>query len=143
MKTSPSLIFPLHRFLACLAIGGMVAVNLISALKPAFAQEEHKRKIPVVDKIEGETNHQAFSGTVASVDTRQRVLEVNATEGKDIEIFPVKKGVSIATADGKKTKLRSLVPGLSVMVYYQLQQSLAKSRSSQQPSGMRENRGDT
>ena len=96
----------------------LFALVCLSACNPALAQDERKRKIPVVDKLSSGVNHQAFTGTVASVDMQQHVLELNARESKDLEIFPVKKGVSISTADGKKTKLADLTPGTSVMVYY-------------------------
>ncbi len=52
------------------------------------------------------------------MDLEQRVLEVSASESKTVEIFPIKKGFSVSTADGKKYKLAALVPGTSVMVYY-------------------------
>ena len=116
MTTSPS--SRLDRSVSRALLGLTFALTFCCSLHPAYAQEEHKRKIPVVDKIGGGTNHQAFSGTVQSLDLAQHVLEVNPTEGKTIEIFPVKKGVSISTADGGKFKLKQLAPGTHVMIYY-------------------------
>jgi len=100
------------------ALGLMLWLGVFSGMISARPQEERRRKIPVVDKIAGGSNHQAFSGTVASVDLAGHVLEVNALESKTVEIFPIKKGVFISTADGKKTKLAQLAPGTNVIVYY-------------------------
>ena len=116
MTTSPFSRF--HRFLNPAVLGLVLVLAGGFILNTAQAQDEHKRKIPVVDKLSGGTNHQAFSGTVQSLDLEQHVLEVNPSEGKTVEIFRVKKGFSISTADGGKFKLKQLVPGTNVMIYY-------------------------
>jgi hypothetical protein len=116
MTTSPFSRF--HRSLSPAALGFVLVLAGGFARQTAQAQEGRKRKIPVVDKIAGGTNHQAFSGSVQSLDLEQHVLEVNASEGKTMEIFPIKKGVSISTADGGKFKLKELTPGTNVIVYY-------------------------
>src|SRR5690348_7959853 len=54
---------------------------LIASAGTAKAQEDRKRKIPVVDKITGGSNRQAFSGKVEMVDMKRHVLEVNHAEG--------------------------------------------------------------
>ncbi|MGD0698095.1 MAG: hypothetical protein ABSB82_25045 [Terriglobia bacterium] len=120
MITSPSsrLFSGFRRYTIRATLGTMLVLSVSSRLNSAPAQEEHKRKMPIVDKIAGGTNHQAFTGTVASLDLEQRVLEVSASESKTVEIFPIKKGFSVSTADGKKYKLAALIPGTSVMVYY-------------------------
>jgi len=98
-----------------------LAFTLILAfgLSTTFAQEQRKRKIPVVDKIGSGVNHQAFSGKVETLDIGRHVLEVNASEGKTMEIFPVKNTVQVTTADGGRIKLKELTPGTNVIVYYQ------------------------
>lgn len=116
MTTSP--FSRLQRSLSPAVLGLVLVLGGGFSLNPTQAQEERKHKIPVVDKIAGGTNHQAFSGTVQSLDLEQHVLEVNPSEGKTIEIFRVRKGFSISTADGGKFKLNQLVPGTNVMIYY-------------------------
>jgi hypothetical protein len=84
------------------------------------AQEQHKPKIPVLDKItSGGTSHQAFSGIVKSVDLKSEVLNVDGVQGNTTEIFPIKKKVSVFTADGDKLKLAKLTPGTNILVYYE------------------------
>jgi len=84
------------------------------------AQEQHKSKIPVFDKItSGGTSHQEFSGIVKSVDLKSEVLNVDSIQGNDTEIFPIKKKVQVFTADGDKLKLAKLKPGTNVLVYYE------------------------
>ncbi len=91
----------------------------VTVLGPAKAQEERKRKVPGLDKVTGGSSHLAFSGKIQSLDLQQNVLNVNTVQGHGTEIFPIKKGVHIATADGKKLKLDALIPGTDVIVYYE------------------------
>jgi Cu/Ag efflux protein CusF len=84
------------------------------------AQEQHKPKVPVLDKItSGGPTQQQFSGIVRSVDLRSEVLNVDNVKGNATEIFPVKKKVHVVTADGDKLKLAKLKPGASVLIYYE------------------------
>jgi Cu/Ag efflux protein CusF len=84
------------------------------------AQEQHKPKIPVFDKVtSGGTSHQAFSGIVKSVDLKSEVLNVDAVQGNATEIFPIRKKVSVVTADGDKLKVAKLKPGTNILVYYE------------------------
>lgn len=84
----------------------------------ARAQDAHKRKVPIVDKLSG-GDRQAFSGKVETLDLKHHVLELNARESKSLEIFPVKKGVSVTSADGGRMRLEQLKPGNEVIIYYE------------------------
>ena len=99
------------------------AVALILAIVFGFsaaqAQDQRRRKIPVVDKITSGAYRQAFSGKLETMDLKRHVLEVDALEGKGMEIFPVKKGISVSTAGGEKLKLNELRPGNNIIIYYE------------------------
>jgi Cu/Ag efflux protein CusF len=83
------------------------------------AQEQHKPRVPVIDKItSGGTTQQAFTGIVKSIDFESEVLNVDNISGKSTEIFPLKKKLRVVTADGDKLKLAKLKPGTNVIVYY-------------------------
>jgi hypothetical protein len=98
-----------------LALGLAVSFGLGTA--PA---QEHKRKVPGLDKITtGGTNQQAFSGKVQSVDLERSLLNVNTVQGGVTEIFPVKKTVHVMTASGDRLRLGTLKPGTNVIVYYE------------------------
>lgn len=95
----------------------LTALCLVGTLA---AQEERKRKVPaVLDKLTSGASEQAFTGTVESLDLHRAVLNVNAVQGGDTEIFPIKKSIRVATADGSKLKLASLTPGTKVLVYFE------------------------
>jgi Cu/Ag efflux protein CusF len=84
------------------------------------AQEQHKSKVPVIDKItSGGPTHQQFSGIVRSIDLESEILNVDTVKGNVTEIFPVKKKVHVVTADGSKLKLTKLKPGANVLIYYE------------------------
>lgn len=90
------------------------------ALGSAWAQQEHKHKPPVIEKItSGGTGQQAFSGTVQSLDLHHSLLNVNTVQGGNTEIFPLRKGIHVATASGAKLKLAQLAPGTNVLIYYE------------------------
>lgn len=99
----------------------LAAVFLLGcALGPARAQQEHKHKVPGLDKITGGPNEQAFTGTVQSLDLRHELLNVNTVQGGDTEIFPLRrKGIHVATANGERVRLRELTPGTNILVYYE------------------------
>ena len=84
------------------------------------AQEQHKPKVPVLDKItSGGPTHQQFSGVVRSIDLESEILNVDTVKGNVTEIFPIKKKVHVVTADGDKLKLTKLKPGANVLVNYE------------------------
>jgi hypothetical protein len=84
------------------------------------AQEQHKSKVPVLDKIaSGGPSHQQFDGIVRSIDLESEILSVDALKGNATEIFPIKKKVHVLTADGSKLKLTKLKPGTNVLVNYE------------------------
>jgi hypothetical protein len=84
------------------------------------AQETHLGKVPGLDKITSSgPTHQQFSGIVRSVDLANQVLNVDTVKGNATEIFPIRKKVHVATADGDKLKLAKLKPGTNVLIYYE------------------------
>jgi len=104
-----------------LLVGVFVTLILLglpfrAALK---AQEQHKPKVPVIDKITGGgPTQQAFTGIVKSIDFASEVLNVDNISGKSTEIFPIRKKIHVVTADGSKLKLANVKPGTNVIVYY-------------------------
>ncbi len=89
------------------------------AASPAAGQQ-HRTKVPIADKIiTPGPAHQAFTGMVASLDTKRHVLNVNTVEGGSSEIFPLKKNTKVATANGRPMTLTALQPGTDVIVYYE------------------------
>ena len=89
--------------------------------RPAHAQDEQRRtKVPIIGKIGGGSNRQAFSGKVQSVDLRRKLLLVGTVEGDHTEYFPVKKNVPVSSASGEKMKVAELAQGTNVIVYYEV-----------------------
>jgi Cu/Ag efflux protein CusF len=103
-----------RRMLAC---GLPFLLIFVFAFQAAKAQS--KRKVPIVSKLTSGGSKQAFSGKVQSVDLKLHVLELNAKESKSLEIFPIKKSVTVTTADGERMRLSELKPGNQVIVYYE------------------------
>src|SRR5579859_3363356 len=99
--------------------GAALIMAIVFGFSAAHAQDQRKRKIPVVDKLTSGSSRQAFSGKLETMDLKRRVLEVDALEGKGMEIFPVNKGISISTADGGRLKINDLKPGNNVIIYYE------------------------
>ncbi len=101
---------------------GMVAVAtslFVFVQAVPLRAQEHKSKVPLLGKItSSSTRHQAYSGTVQSLDMKQKILNVYSRQGRNIEIFPLKKDVRVKGADGKKMKLKALRPGMTVLIYY-------------------------
>ncbi len=95
------------------------ALTLAGGPGPARAQEQHKRKVPGLEKINAGLSRQAFTGKVRSLDLGRHLLEVNTVEGGNTEIFPVKKGVPVSLAEGGKLRLTALTPGTDVIIYYE------------------------
>ena len=85
----------------------------------ARPQEEHKHKVPMIDKITSGTDREAFSGLVQSLDLKDSLLVIHNTRDDTDEYFPFKKTVSVATASGKYLTLDSVKPGQNVLVYYE------------------------
>jgi hypothetical protein len=103
-------------------VGLFVALVLLGLPYPTTvkAQEQHKPKVPVIDKItSGGPSRQQFSGIVRSVDLANEVLNVDNIKGNATEIFPIKNKVHVVTADGEKLKLTKLKPGASVLINYE------------------------
>ena len=84
------------------------------------AQENEPVKIPSIRKVEGGSKRQAFTGKLQSFDAKHQVLNVDSVEGSSTELFPVKKGVSVKSAEGEKLKLGDLNTGSTIVIYYQL-----------------------
>jgi len=99
----------------------LVACAMFAVINHVQAQDEHRRtKVPLIGKIGGGSNRQAFSGKVQSVDLRRNLLMVDTVEGGTTEYFPVKKNVSVYTAAGEKIKVTELTPGTNVIVYFRV-----------------------
>ena len=94
-------------------------MTLLAGVACLRAQDEHKRKLPVIDKITTTNGQEAFSGAIQSLDLKTSLLLVHSTRDNTDEYFPVKKNVHVATADGQRVPLDKLRPGVSVLVYYE------------------------
>lgn len=94
-------------------------LSMILGLQSAAAQQQRKPKVPGLDKVTTGPSHQAFTGTVQSLDLEHRVLNVNTVQGSNTEIFPINKSTRLTAADGTKLKIVALKPGTVVMVYYE------------------------
>jgi hypothetical protein len=96
----------------------LVAAALLIAVRVSPAQDDEKTKIPGLDKIISNNEHLCFTGSVKSVDEKHNIMSVNSVEGADTEIFPIKHGTHVETADGFRKRLDTLTPGTRVIVYY-------------------------
>lgn len=105
---------------AQLWVGGIAVAACCFAFLPATSlrAQQHKSKVPILGKLTSGPQQQAYSGTVQSLDLKQKVISVNSRQGRDTEIFPVKKDVRVETINGKKMNLKTLTPGTSVLIYY-------------------------
>ena len=109
-----------RRRLTGLFVSGVALIMaVVFGISAAHAQDQRRRKIPVVDKLTSGSDRQAFSGKLDSMDLKRHVFEVDAIEGKSVEIFPVSKGISVSTAGGERLKLNDLKPGNNVLIYYE------------------------
>lgn len=84
---------------------------------PLHAQDQ-KSKIPLVGKLATGNRKQAYSGTVQSLDMKQRGLNVSALHSRRTEIFPFKKNVRIESLNGNRMDLKALTPGTAVLIYF-------------------------
>lgn len=108
------------RFWAAITAVACLALILLQAA-PLRAQQppQNQGKIPVVGKSTPSLGRQAFSGTVQSLDMKQKVLSVNARQTQDAEFFPIKKNVRVEALNGKRLGLKALKPGTSVLIYFE------------------------
>jgi len=106
---------PRNRFVASVLL---VAALLGFGVSPAQAQKK-RSKVPVLGKL-GKGSSQAFSGKLVSLDLERNLLKVSTVQGDHTEIFLVKKGVSVYTAEGDKLKPKELTPGTDVLVYFEV-----------------------
>jgi len=82
-------------------------------------QDDHKKRVPVLDKITTAPNGQnEFNGKVQSLDLKNEVLNVQSLHEDDTEIFPIKKTVTVAAANGYRVDISALKPGTNVLVYF-------------------------
>lgn len=102
---------------ACAVAACMFAFLLAS---PLSAQQQPKKKLPIVGKLSNGFQRLAYSGIIQSVDLKQRVLNVRSDKGHDTEIFPLRKDIHIQGFNGEKMKLKALTPGTSILIYYQV-----------------------
>ncbi len=109
---------PSWRILALTVI--LLSVCALALVTPSAAQEERRTKVPVVGKIVGGSNRQAFTGKVQSVDLKRNLLLVDTVEGSSTEYFPLKKNVTISRATGRRLTVKELARGTNVIVYYQV-----------------------
>ena len=105
------------RIVAQLILGSVLAAFCAPGV--VRAQQEHKRKVPGLDKITGRPAEQAFSGIVQSLDLHHQLLNVNTVQGENTEVFPLRKGTRVATANGGRKRLSQLTPGTNVLIYYE------------------------
>lgn len=97
----------------------LVAAALTGLCWPDAARAQStKSKVPVLDKIESGSTEQAFSGIVESIDVHRKILNVNTVTGGAVEIFPIKKSVHVATADGDRLDITEVKPGTNVLIYF-------------------------
>ncbi|HXJ91890.1 MAG TPA: hypothetical protein VMT20_03305 [Terriglobia bacterium] len=94
---------------------------MIGVVAPQLSagQDDHKKKLPVLDKIttvpEGQNQ---FNGKVQSVDLKNEVLNVQSMHEDDTEIFPIKKTTTVAAANGYRVDISALKPGANILVYF-------------------------
>ena len=110
-------IHPLCRF----GFWVLIVFLTLSAVPAVRAQDEQRRtKVPLIGKIGGGSNRQAFSGKVQSVDTKRKLLIVDAVEGSHTEFFPVKGNFEAKEPGGKKIRVSELTPGTNIIIYYEV-----------------------
>jgi hypothetical protein len=102
----------------------LMLAALISATGAGVrGQDDHKRKVPVLDKLTASSTQQMFNGTVQSVDREHSLLNVNAVKSTNVEVFALKPGIHIASPTGDRLNLDALAPGTSVLIHYQMKKN--------------------
>ena len=98
----------------------MLAAFFLAPLS-ARSQQPGETKIPTkIGKIRGGDDAQlAFTGKVKSVDIKLKLLSMTPEDGKNTEIFPIKKNTLIRTVRGDRISPKDL-KGTDVMIYYEL-----------------------
>ena len=101
------------------AAGLLVLLMGVAAPRLGAGQDDHKKKVPVFDKITSVPEGQnEFNGKVQSLDLKNDVLNVQSLREDDTEIFPIKKTVTVAAANGYRVDISALKPGTNVLVYF-------------------------
>jgi hypothetical protein len=102
------------------AAGLLVLLAFVAVPRLGARQDDHKRKVPVLDKITTAPNGQnEFNGKVQSLDLKAEVLNVQSLREDDVEIFPIKKTVTVASANGYRVDISALKPGTNILVYFE------------------------
>lgn len=109
-----------RRALGTVIQGLLCALVLIVGSPNARGQGQGRPKMPGLNKPPAGPTEQAFSGKIESLNLKQHVLSVDALKGQSVEMFPIKNGVQISGADGKRLDFNALAPGTNVIIYYQL-----------------------
>ncbi len=91
---------------------------LILGVRTGCGQQSEHKKLPGIDKLTSGASHQAFNGTIRSINKKDKIINVKTIEGANTEIFPLRTGIRIETAAGDRCGLDSLVPGTNVMVFF-------------------------
>jgi hypothetical protein len=95
-----------------------VAAGIFASLPATTLRaQQHKSKVPLLGKL-ASPNQEAYTGTVQSLNIKENILSVNSRQGRDTEIFPLKKDVRVEAVDGKRMQIENLTPGTSVLIYF-------------------------
>ena len=99
--------------------GAGLLILLALVAVPRFGAGQEKKKMPVLDKITSVPQGQnEFNGKVQSLDLKNEILNVQSLHEDDTEIFPIKKTVTVAAANGYRVDISALKPGTNVLVYF-------------------------
>jgi len=100
----------------------ILIVFLTLSVGPTVRAQDEQRstKVPLIGKVGGGTNRQAYSGKVQTVDPKRKLLVIDSVEGSHTEFFPVKGDFEVTVPGGKKTRVSELMPGTNIIIYYQV-----------------------
>lgn len=105
---------------AAAAISVVMLLVAVAAPRLGARQDDHKKKVPVLDKITtAPSGSNEFDGKVQSLDLKAEVLNVQSLREDDVEIFPIKKTVTVASANGYRMDISTLKPGTNILVYFE------------------------
>jgi hypothetical protein len=99
-------------------LGAFLLVSTTASTRPQ--DEQRSTRVPMIGKVTGGTNRQAFSGKLQSVDKKRKLLVVHAVEGSYTEFFPIKKNFQVQVPGGKRMRLSEVEPGTNIIVYYEV-----------------------